>query len=214
MSSRAWKGDQIEHYSYDDSPFAFEQYSSRFDSFFTMCQPLPFDVITVKHTDDPLKANAYIKKVKEVKEVMVFQHMRNDVEPDLVKFAIDCEKIKGKYELNFFIKNNILLLIYDFPTTYKNGISPEINRAVLQTIHTFASNEKISLLALDKNYSVGRNKLVFPKNWATLYEQWKNKEITSKEFIGSSGLKKATFYNMLSEYEALLQEQIEYEKLA
>lgn len=99
MSSRAWKGDQIEHYSYDDSPFAFEQYSSRFDSFFAMCQPLPFDVITVKHTDDPLKANAYIKKVKEVKEVMVFQHMRNDVEPDLVKFAIDCEKIKGKYEL-------------------------------------------------------------------------------------------------------------------
>lgn len=117
-------------------------------------------------------------------------------------------------ELNFFIKNNIFLLIYDFPTTYKNGVSPEINRTVLQTIHTFSSNEKISLLALDKNYSVGRNKLVFPQNWATLYEQWKNKEITSKEFIGSSGLKKATFYNVLSEYEALLQEQIEYEKLA
>lgn len=117
-------------------------------------------------------------------------------------------------ELNFFVKNNILLLIYDFPTTYKNGLSLEINRAVLQTIHTFTSNERILLLALDKNYSVGRNKLVFPQNWATLYEQWKNKEITSKEFIGSSGLKKATFYNMLSEYEALLQEQIEYEKLA
>lgn len=117
-------------------------------------------------------------------------------------------------ELNFFVKNDILLLIYDFPTTYKNRLSLEINRAVLQTIHTFTSNERISLLALDKNYSVGRNKLVFPQNWATLYEQWKNKEITSKEFIGSSGLKKATFYNMLSEYEALLQEQIEYEKLA
>lgn len=117
-------------------------------------------------------------------------------------------------ELNFFVKNNILLLIYDFPTTYKSGLSLEINRAVLQTIHTFTSNEKISLLALDKNYSVGRNKLVFPQNWATLYEQWKNKEITSKEFIGNSGLKKATFYNMLSEYETLLQEQIEYEKLA
>lgn len=117
-------------------------------------------------------------------------------------------------ELNFFVKNNILLLIYDFPTTYKSGISLEINRTVLQTIYTFTSNERISLLALDKNYSVGRNKLVFPQNWATLYEQWENKEITSKEFIGSSGLKKATFYNMLSEYEALLQEQIEDEKLA
>lgn len=117
-------------------------------------------------------------------------------------------------ELSFFLKNNIFLLIYDFPTTYKNGLSLEINRAVLQTIHIFASNERISLLALDKNYSVGRNKLVFPQNWAILYEQWKNKEITSKEFISGSGLKKATFYNMLSEYEALLQEQIEYEKLA
>lgn len=129
-------------------------------------------------------------------------------------FTLAPMQILASSELSFFIKNNIFLLIYDFPTTYKNGISPEINRAVLQTIHTFTSNEKISLLALDRNYSVGRNKLVFPKNWATLYEQWKNKEITSKEFISGSGLKKATFYNMLSEYESLLQEQIEYEKLA
>ena len=117
-------------------------------------------------------------------------------------------------ELKFFIDNKILLFIYDLAPTYKNGANAAVNTAVLQTLYTLAKNEKISLSALDKNYSVGRNKLTFPQNWSELYEKWQNKEITSKEFISASGLKKATFYNMLCEYENLLQEQVKYQKLA
>ena len=168
------------------------------------------------YLDEPLNYVIITESVRSFNEYNLLKKRLNqgDVLITTSIFTLAPTQSLISNELNFFIKNNILLLIYDFPTTYKNGLSLEINRAVLQTIHTFSSNEKISLLALDKNYSVGRNKLVFPQNWATLYEQWKNKEITSKEFIVSSGLKKATFYNMLSEYEALLQEQIEYEKLA
>lgn len=168
------------------------------------------------YLDEPLNYVIITESIRSFNEYNLLKKRLNQGDTLIVSsiFTLAPTQSLVSSELSFFIKNNIFLLIYDFPTTYKNGVSPEINRAVLQTIHTFSSNEKISLLALDKNYSVGRNKLVFPKNWATLYKQWKNKEITSKEFISGSGLKKATFYNMLSEYESLLQEQIEYEKLA
>ena len=98
MSARAWEGDQIEHYSYDDTQFCFDEYSKRFDTFYSCCKALPLDVITTKHTDDPFKSNAIIKEIKEKNEVIVLEHMREDVELDSVKYAIDYEKIKGRYD--------------------------------------------------------------------------------------------------------------------
>lgn len=98
MSARAWEGDQMEHYSYDDMPFCFDEYSKRFDTFYSCCKTLPLDVITTKHTDDPFKSNAIIKEIKEKNEVIVLEHMREDVELDSVKYAIDYEKIKGRYD--------------------------------------------------------------------------------------------------------------------
>ena len=98
MSARAWEGDQMEHYSYDDTLFCFDEYSKRFDTFYSCCKALPLDVITTKHTDDPFKSNAIIKEIKEKNEVVVLEHMREDAEPDSVKYAIDYEKIKGRYD--------------------------------------------------------------------------------------------------------------------
>lgn len=117
-------------------------------------------------------------------------------------------------ELKFFVDNKILLLIYEIEPTYKNRPTLDSNRGILETLSILASNDKVSLIALDKNYSVGRNKIVFPKNWDALYQQWREKKISSKEFIAKSGLKKASSYNMLSEYELLLKEQEENQKLA
>lgn len=98
MSARAWEGDQMEHYSYDDMPLCFDEYSKRFDTFYSCCKALPLDVITTKHTDDPFKSNAIIKEIKEKNEVIVLEHMREDVELDSVRYAIDYEKIKGRYD--------------------------------------------------------------------------------------------------------------------
>lgn len=98
MSARAWEGDQIEHYSYYDTQFCFDEYSKRFDTFYSCCKALPLDVITTKHTEDPFKSNAIIKEIKEKNEVIVLEHMREDAELDSVKYAIDYEKIKGRYD--------------------------------------------------------------------------------------------------------------------
>ena len=59
---------------------------------------------------------------------------------------------------------------------------------------------------------IGRNKIVFPDTWDELYALWERHEISSKEFIEKSGLKKATFYNLLAEYKETIKEKNKYLK--
>ena len=100
--------------------------------------------------------------------------------------------------LSRFIKNRTMLVICDIPSTYEYGVSQPMNQAVLSTILQSVLNGNKNVITFKKN--VGRNKLSFPDNWDELYKQWNNKEITSKQFIEMSGLKRATFYNLLTEY--------------
>lgn len=51
----------------------------------------------------------------------------------------------------------------------------------------------------------GRKKISFPDNWESLYAAWDNGEITAKEFMDKSGLKKGTFYHLVNEYKELLE---------
>ena len=53
--------------------------------------------------------------------------------------------------------------------------------------------------------STGRKKISFPDNWENLYAAWDNGEITAKEFMDKSGLKKGTFYHLVNEYKELLE---------
>ena len=76
-----------------------------------------------------------------------------------------------------------------------------MNQAVLNTIlESILSDNKNVVTVSFKRANSGRNKLPFPDNWDELYEKWRNEEISSKQFIEKSGLKKATFYNLLTEY--------------
>ena len=185
--------------------------------------------IYAKQNDDIKGLRSILRYLDEVGEVLIisestrsfneYQHLKKRLKQgDILMvwgiFSLALSQSFVASELKFFIDNKILLFIYDLAPTYKDGANYAVNVAVLQILYTLAKNEKISLSALDKNYSVGRNKLIFPQNWSELYEKWQNKDITSKEFISASGLKKATFYNMLSEYESLLQEQAQYQHLA
>lgn len=47
----------------------------------------------------------------------------------------------------------------------------------------------------------GRPKKILPDNFNELYPKWKNKEITSKEFMRQTNLKPYVFYNFIREYE-------------
>ena len=89
-----------------------------------------------------------------------------------------------------------------------------MNKAVLTTLLQSMLNTHKNIVEIprSKRNNSGRNKIAFPDEWDELYEKWENKIITSKEFMQQSGLKKATFYNMLTEYKAMLKEQGDYLK--
>ena len=109
--------------------------------------------------------------------------------------------------LDYIIYNNIILVIQNINTTHDANIS--INKSVLLTLKQYILSNNNIISFVNKS-SVGRSKIIFPDNWEELYNLWINHEITSKEFINKSGLKKATFYNLLSEYRRIQELNLEY----
>ena len=105
-------------------------------------------------------------------------------------------------QLNWFIINSMLMVICDFPATYEYGVTQPMNKAVLDAVVQSLAKEK-NIVPLSKRSNSGRSRLAFTDEWDELYDLWEKKEISSKEFLTRSGLKKATFYNMITEYKIL-----------
>lgn len=116
--------------------------------------------------------------------------------------------------LNWFIDHDICLFICKYSTTYEYGMIQPMNKIVLTTLlqSTLNANKNITEIPRKNRGNTGRKKVVFPDNWDELYEKWNEYKITSAEFIEKTGLKKATFYNMLAEYNTMLKEQDRYIK--
>ncbi len=131
---------------------------------------------------------------------------------DLSSLGLNAEDILNR--LSWFITHNICLLVCKYSATYEYGIRQPINKAVLTTLLQSMLNEhkNIAEISNNKRKNSGRNRMAFPDGWDKLYEKWKNHIISSKEFMEQSGLKKATFYNMLTEYRTMLEEQNDYLK--
>ena len=102
--------------------------------------------------------------------------------------------------LDWFIQKGRMLVINTISSTYMFGVGQPMNKAVLSTlVQSLATNDS-NVVRMSKKPVVGRNKIEFPENWDELFAQWDKHEISSKEFLAKSGLKKATFYNMITEY--------------
>lgn len=119
-------------------------------------------------------------------------------------------------QLEFFKTRPVVLVIRDIPSTYEYGIGQPMNQAVLSTLllSVLSNNKKIKQIPFNKQQksNAGRSRIGFPDNWGELYEEWQNKKISSKEFIQKTGLKKATFYNMVTEYKEIQRINNEYIK--
>lgn len=170
------------------------------------------------------KINAFedvIDKVKKSeKEVTIsMEHKRNFKELENIKkemtdtdiLVIGSLKSLGitntdiSNELDYFIRNGKFLVVCDIKSTYEYGIEQPMNRAILKTIlDSIILNNNIVRINSNKKSNAGRNKIEFPDNWEDLYEKWEKGEISSKKFLDESGLKKATFYNMITEYKGIL----------
>lgn len=109
--------------------------------------------------------------------------------------------------LSLFINNATRLVIIEIPSTYEFGVSQPMNQAILSTLlqSVLSGNKNVVTISFKKSNS-GRSKIPFPDNWEELYNKWENHKISSKEFIELSGVKKATFYNLMTDYKELQQQ--------
>ena len=105
-------------------------------------------------------------------------------------------------QLEYFVRNEKKLVICTCPSTFEYGVSQPMNKAMLSTISRMITTEggKIVEFPINRRSNSGRQKLDYPDNWEELYELWSTEKISSREFLQRSGLKKATFYNMITEY--------------
>ena len=96
------------------------------------------------------------------------------------------------------------------PSTYELGLDANLNRVVISALIQGMGSALSGQQPLVRQTKTGRPKLSFPAGWDELYAQWEKHEISSKEFLEASGLKKATFYNKLDDYKELLDANARY----
>lgn len=161
-----------------------------------------------------------IDKIKDgTKEIIIsIEHKRNFGELEKIKNemtysdilvvgsldSLGISEVDIANELNYFIEKERFLVIANMESTFEYGVSQPMNRAVLKTIlDSLLADNNIVKIDYNKRSNAGRKKIEFPDNWENLYEKWEEGEISSKKFLDESGLKKATFYNMITEYKEI-----------
>lgn len=127
--------------------------------------------------------------------------------------TIDTIKSLGKdnreiaNELKWIVDNDVKLVVLDISQTKVNGVNAglflyEVYKKLADIeIDNVKKAQRIGIdKTLNEKKKYGRPQMEYPINWEELYSKWKQKEISSNEFIKLSGLKKPTFYNMLKKY--------------
>lgn len=122
----------------------------------------------------------------------------------LVIPSISCiclTKAEALKELEWFRKNQIILAIAEYPTTFCQ--IEQNNMAISVLMDVFSSlqdNPSFTIHAAAGRHNSGRKKIPYPDNWDDLYSKWKSNKITAVEFMKETGLKSGTFYHLASNY--------------
>ena len=145
MSGRAWNGDQMEYYEYDDSLFCYEEFETDFEVAWINSNEIPYTMVTGKKNDEYINENPVIKKAKETNKVTVVQTTPDPVNIEVTKFMIDHKKVKEDYKEIFNgsgAKN-------------RNGIV-ELKPRVLEKINIglkkFNAKRKVNISITERNY--------------------------------------------------------------
>lgn len=118
-----------------------------------------------------------------------------------------------KSELEYFKENSIRLKVLDLPTTmidYPAGqewVLDMVNNILVEVLSSIAQQERETIrqrqeegiaAAKSKGKHLGRPPLVYPDNWAEVYQAWKAGQITAKKAMEQTGLKRTSFYKLAS----------------
>ncbi|PRS26914.1 resolvase [Bacillus sp. RJGP41] len=128
-------------------------------------------------------------------------------------------KAQIKNYLAHFQKEGIRVKIIDLPTTMQDVPAGQewaiemINSIIIEVYTAMAEQERVNIkqrqsegiaVAKAKGKHLGRPVLELPKEWGKLYKEWKVGKITAVKFMDEVGMKKATFYKKVKEYEGTL----------
>ena len=122
------------------------------------------------------------------------------------------EDIKG--ELQWFRDHDIRLKVLDLPTTLidvpkgQEWIMEMVTNILIEVLASIAEQERITIrkrqregidAAKKRGKHLGRPKASVPDDWDDIAGQWKRGEITAKEAMRLTGLKRSSFYKMIKE---------------
>lgn len=125
------------------------------------------------------------------------------------------EDIKG--ELQWFRDHNIRLKVLDLPTTMvevptgQEWIMEMVTNILIEVLASIAEQERIAIkkrqregidAAKKKGKYMGRPKVGIPDNWDDVIRKWKQGEITAKEAMKLTGLKRSSFYKLVKDIRA------------
>ncbi|WP_077303995.1 recombinase family protein [Terribacillus halophilus] len=126
-------------------------------------------------------------------------------------------KAQIKEYLAQFQKEGIRVKIIDLPTTMQDVPAGQewaiemINSIIIEVYTAMADQERVNIkqrqeegiaAAKARGKHLGRPVMELPAEWGKLYKEWKAGSITAVAFMDKIGMKKATFYKKVKEYEA------------
>lgn len=119
-----------------------------------------------------------------------------------------------KIEWNLLVTKGINIVIIDTPmlsTANKTDLEKTlISNIVFELLAYTAQKEKDMrhkrqsegiAIAKQKGLHLGRPKAIYPDNWDTIYNQFKVRDITAQVAMDTLGLRRTTFYKLISQQE-------------
>lgn len=112
-------------------------------------------------------------------------------------------------ELQWFKDNHIRLKVIDLPTTMmdlptgQEWIFEMVNNILIEVLGTIAEQEHLTIrqrqregiaAAKAKGKHLGRPVTVLPDNWESVIARWHTGQITAREAMRQTGLRRSTFY--------------------
>lgn len=114
-------------------------------------------------------------------------------------------------ELKYFKDNNIRLKVLDLPTTMtevpqgQEWVIEMVNNILIEVLGTIAEQERATIhkrqaegiaSAKKAGKHLGRPVTIKPENWKEVIKLWENGNISAKEAMNRTGVKKSTFYKL------------------
>ena len=112
-------------------------------------------------------------------------------------------------ELQWFKDNHIRLKVIDLPTTMMElpkgheWVFEMVNNILIEVLGTIAEQERLTIrqrqregieAAKAKGKHLGRPATVLPDNWESVIALWNTGQITAREAMRQTGLRRSTFY--------------------